>query len=223
MATDHSYVTRRIQFVLCVATFAAGVEVMAAENHAAAHAAAPHAAVPHAAAPAAHAPMGAHPGPGGAHEAFHPGAGGPHDAFHRGAGPHEAFHHEGPHEAFRHDGGRHYAFHEHDVHRFRHDDLARWRGGRWNHTCFDGRCGWWWYASGQWYFYDSPVYPYPLAVSEVAYGEPVAVAPVAVAPVAVAPAPMQVAPGPKPRYYCDNPRGYYPAVQNCNTQFRPAF
>jgi hypothetical protein len=153
---------------------------------------APHVAAPamHAAGPVAHpglAAGGPHPGP----EGFHGGPGGPHP------------------------GGPHFAFHGRDVHHFGHEDLVRWRGGRWNRTCFDGRCGWWWFAGGQWYFYDTPVYPYPVVVSEVAYVEPGA--PVVVAPVA---APLNVAPPPRIYYYCDNPPGYYPAVSNCNTQFR---
>jgi len=112
----------------------------------------------------------------------------------------------------------HYAFRDHDVHRFGRDDLARWQGGRWNRTCYSGRCGWWWFASGQWYFYDQPVYPYPLVVSTVEYVEPVAVV---AAPMVVqaAPAPMMVAAPPKFWYYCDNPRGYYPSVGTCSTQF----
>jgi hypothetical protein len=191
MAVDHSHFIRGIKLFFYVVTFvAAGDAVMAAEHHSE-----PHPAVNHAAAPVSH-------GPGG----MHPGFGGPHDGFHGGVGPHDDI---------RRNGGPHDAFRGHDVHRFGHDDLMRWRGGRWNHTCFDGRCGWWWLAGGQWYFYDSPVYPYPLAVSQLAYAEPVAVA-----PVLVAPPPLHVAPPPRPRYYCDNPQGYYPAVQNCNTQFR---
>lgn len=131
------------------------------------------------------------------------------------------FHADAAHPAgFHADAARpHYAFHEHDVHRFSHDDLVRWRGGRWNRTCFGGRCGWWWFAGDQWYFYDTPVYPYPLVVSTVAYVEPVAVA--SPAPVvAVAPPPMAVAAPPKIWYYCDNPAGYYPTIPTCNTQFR---
>jgi len=110
-------------------------------------------------------------------------------------------------------------FHEHDVHRFGPEEMARWRGGSWRNSCFGGRCGWWWFAGGQWYFYDHPVYPYPLVVSEFAYVEPVPVAP---APVYVAPAPVAVAPPPQPPvyYYCDNPPGYYPSVPTCPTHFR---
>ena len=31
----------------------------------------------------------------------------------------------------------------------------------------DGRFGWWWDVDGAWYFYEQPVYPYPVDVSEV--------------------------------------------------------
>jgi len=115
----------------------------------------------------------------------------------------------------------HYTFRDHDVRHFNHDDLVRWRGGRWRNTCFNGRCGNWWFAGDQWYFYAQPVYPYPVVVSDVTYVEPVVVAapaPVVVVPAPVA-APLHLAPPPKFWYYCDNPRGYYPAVATCNTQF----
>ena len=71
----------------------------------------------------------------------------------------------------------HFVFHERDVRRFRHEDMERWRNGRWSQTCYFGRCGWWWFAGGMWYFYDRPVYPYPLVVAEVTYLEPMPVAP----------------------------------------------
>ena len=132
-----------------------------------------------------------------------------------------------------HDRGRapgHYAYRYHDVHRFNHNELILWQGGRWNNTCFAGRCGWWWLSAGQWYFYTQPVYPYPLVVSGIGYPEPVVVAPapvvIAPAPVVTVPAPVVVQPAlkadppPKFWYYCDNPKGYFPQVQNCATQFR---
>ena len=122
-------------------------------------------------------------------------------------------------------------FHERDVRRFDAIELGHWRGGQWRNSCFGGRCGWWWFAGGQWYFYERPVYPYPLVVSEVTFVEPVP------APVYVAPAPpVYVAPPPPPPpvrpasaplpappqmyYYCDNPPGYYPTVPSCPTGFR---
>jgi hypothetical protein len=112
-----------------------------------------------------------------------------------------------------------------DVHRFNRDELVLWRGGRWNNTCYAGRCGWWWFAAGQWYFYDRPIYPYPLAVAEVVYAEPMVAVPMMPPPQvtyvpAPVPPPMPVQAPPKFLYYCDNPAGYFPAVQTCSTQFR---
>jgi hypothetical protein len=110
-------------------------------------------------------------------------------------------------------GHDHYAFRGHDVHHFDHDDMMRWRGGHWNNTCFAGRCGWWWLAGGTWYYYDQPVYPYPLVVPGTTYVEPEPME-------SDAPAPLAVAPPPKFRYYCSNPPGYYPQVPNCNGQYQ---
>jgi hypothetical protein len=124
-----------------------------------------------------------------------------------------------------------HVFREHDVHRFNAEELGRWRGGQWKNSCFGGRCGWWWFAEGQWFFYDRPVYPYPLVVSDAIYVEPVPAAVIGAPPPAVyvAPPPAAYAPPPQPvappgapqvYYYCDNPPGYYPTVPSCPTQFR---
>ena len=126
----------------------------------------------------------------------------------------------------RREGGQpRHQFQARDVRRFHRDELALWRGGRWNNTCYGGRCGWWWFAAGQWYFYDRPMYPYPLAVAEVVYIEPMVALPLAPPPqVTYLPAPvtppMPVQPAPKFFYYCDSPAGFFPAVQTCSTQFR---
>lgn len=121
-----------------------------------------------------------------------------------------------------------YAFRGHDVRRFRRDDRVRWRGGHWRNSCFGGRCGWWWLAGGQWYFYDRPVYPYPVVVSGIGFAEPMVMAPppivITAPPPVMMPAPIHSAPriAPAPQFwcYCDNPAGYFPTVQTCNTQFR---
>jgi hypothetical protein len=136
--------------------------------------------------------------------------------------------HEGARE--HHEAARvrdHHIFAVRDVHRFNHAELKLWRGGRWNKSCFLGRCGWWWFAEGQWYFYDRPVYPYPLIVSEVAYLEPLVETPMIAAPQApvmlAPPAPVVVAPpmpapapaAPQTWYYCASAKNYYPYVPNC--------
>ncbi len=110
-------------------------------------------------------------------------------------------------------------FREHDVHRFGREDLDFWRAGGWRHERRDGRFGWWWVVGGTWYFYERPVYPYPLVVSEVAIPPTVVVAPPP--PVVVQPPPQMVSPPPGMWYYCDNPRGYYPYVASCSVPFRP--
>jgi hypothetical protein len=128
-----------------------------------------------------------------------------------------------PGEEHREIAHERHEFHEHDVHRFNHEELALWRGGGWHQEWHNGRFGWWWLAGGVWYFYERPVYPYPLVIAETTYVEPV-VAPPVVVPAMPAPAPAAVAPaGPPPQqfwYYCDNPPGYYPYVATCNTNYR---
>ncbi len=114
----------------------------------------------------------------------------------------------------------HHEFHEHDVHRFNHEELGRWRGGRWNNSCYRGRCGWWWFAGGMWYFYDRPIYPYPLEVSVVTYLEPVEAAPVVAVPampvVQPAAAPVVAAqPQAQVWYFCAAANAYYPYVSSC--------
>lgn len=127
----------------------------------------------------------------------------------------------------RENGYERYVFRSHDTRHFQHNDLIRWRGGRWNNSCFNSRCGWWWLAAGQWYFYERPTYPYPLVVSNIEFAEPTYVVPSYPEPAhtPVAPTPVIVpardpAPGPQFWYYCDNPQGYFPSVQTCAIPFR---
>ncbi|SEH38975.1 hypothetical protein [Magnetospirillum fulvum] len=140
-------------------------------------------------------------------------------------------------------------FRDHDVRRFDHRHHEMWRGGEWRHGAHFGRRGWWWVTGGAWYYYDAPVYPYPMIVSEYAVPAappgyvpqpppvviqqppPVVVQqpPVVVQPpptVLVQPAPVPAPPPPPQQqqqvwYYCDNPAGYYPYVPSCASQFRP--
>ena len=94
-----------------------------------------------------------------------------------------------------------------EIHRFHEHDLGVWRGGRWHHGRHDGRLGWWWIAAGIWYFYPSPVYPYPDP-----YTPPVVVAPQTTAP---------AQPSTQFWYYCDSAKGYYPYVPSCPEAWRP--
>ncbi|NIF86621.1 hypothetical protein F3J24_24430 [Comamonas sp. Tr-654] len=112
--------------------------------------------------------------------------------------------------AYRMDSGRWAYRPGYDVHGFSRPDLARWSGGRWDQTCWGGRCGWWWATGGLLYFYATPVYPYPLVVSPITYGAPI------YDPAYTTGLTDQV-PQSTFSYYCDNPQGYYPTVPHCNT------
>ena len=84
-----------------------------------------------------------------------------------------------------------------DIRHFRDHDFARWRTGHWYHGRYGGRLGWWWLVGGAYYWYPSPIYPYPDP-----YTPPVVV--------------TQPAPAPQPMwYYCDSARAYYPYVAEC--------
>lgn len=109
----------------------------------------------------------------------------------------------------RHGGERHVEEHHGeearwhgDIHHFHEHDFDRWRGGSWYHGFHEGRGGWWWIIGDSWYFYPAPVYPYPDPyIPPTVTAEPVPVSPVGVAPAYV--------------YYCHNPIGYYPYVEQC--------
>ena len=63
----------------------------------------------------------------------------------------------------------HHAHQRFDPHHFDH---RLWALGRaYPHGCRWGRCGYWWWADGNWYFYDHPLSGPPEAVSEIAYDE----------------------------------------------------
>ncbi len=149
-------------------------------------------------------------------------------------GHHHDSHGGGHHDGGHHGGGpggqpHHFAG---DYHHFGPGDRALWAGGGWRHEYHDGRWGWWWFVDGLWYWYDQPVYPYPLVVSPVIYAPPVAVVYDAPPPVVYAPPPepvvVQAPPEPEPavpaaapprfRYFCPD-HGYYPQVQTCPTDF----
>lgn len=37
-----------------------------------------------------------------------------------------------------------------------------WHEGHWSHTYYHGHYAWWWVNGGNYYFYNGPVYPYPV-------------------------------------------------------------
>ncbi len=124
----------------------------------------------------------------------------------------------------------HHEFHEHDVRRFAPHELELWRTGIWRQEWHDGRFGWWWAVGGVWYFYERPVYPYPMVVANVMYVQPVVAPPQGYSPPpgylspAVSPQGTTVVPpqnGPAPTwFYCDSAKGYYPNVQQCPEPWR---
>lgn len=74
-----------------------------------------------------------------------------------------------------------------------------WHGGYWSRGWHGSRYGWWWVVGPGWYYYDTPIYPYPATINTTV---------VAQAPV-TGPAPAQS------WYWCANPAGYYPYVSEC--------
>ena len=105
-----------------------------------------------------------------------------HSSMGHGAGPPPAAH-----------GGGHFA--AGPVVHFGPHDMATWRSGYWWHGWRGGRVGWWWFAGGFWYWYPTPIYPYPTYVpGDFVGGYP--------------------APG-TAWWWCDSPQGYYPYVQGC--------
>jgi hypothetical protein len=82
-----------------------------------------------------------------------------------------------------------------------HGNVGEWHGGRWYQGWHGNRYGWWWAVPGyDWYAYDEPAYPYPAYPYTGYPGAPVA---------------------PYYWYYCQNPVGYYPYVQQCAGPWQP--
>jgi hypothetical protein len=83
-------------------------------------------------------------------------------------------------------------------------ERARWRVGRWWHGRRHGRVGWWWLTGGIWYWYPERVGVYPSEISTTAV--------------------YDYAPEGRSDdswYYCNDPQGYYPYVQSCNSDWKP--
>lgn len=113
-----------------------------------------------------------------------------------------------------------FRFSSHDYRHFNRWEQSRWRHGHWHHGYHHGRYGWWWYLNGGWFFYANPIYPYPLYLSDDAYyddyyydgggdnynddyddysGQPASDG---------------------YWYYCRDPRGYYPDVRTCRSDWQ---
>ena len=127
------------------------------------------------------------------HSSFHAHAA-PHGAPPSGSAPHWSGYH-GPHVTFTaHASFSHFTPAQH----------AAWVGGHWNHSWHNGHFGWLWFAGGLWYFYDAPIYPYPLYVSDEYIDDY-----------------SGDNGGGQYWYYCQNPAGYYPYVQQCSMPWQP--
>jgi len=93
-----------------------------------------------------------------------------------------------------------------------------WTGGRWVHGWHGPRYGWWWTVGNSWYLYPRPVYPYP------AYGPPVVGEDYYGSPrdsgqdyaQGYARGPDGNPQRPEYWYFCQNPEGYYPYIQDCD-------
>lgn len=92
------------------------------------------------------------------------------------------------------------SFHGHAFTEFTPQERESWTRGSWRHTSHNGHLGWWWYTGGFWFFYPEPIYPYPTYIGSEDYYEE------------------------SEDYYwywCDDPEGYYPYVQECNDEWEP--
>lgn len=116
------------------------------------------------------------------------------------------------HEGYEHrgEGERHVEYHGR-IERFHEHDWGVWRGGHWSREMHEGRYGWWWVVGGLWYFYPSPVYPWPDP-----YVPPVVTLP----PPQVQPASPPPPPQPQVWYFCTSTNSYYPYTPSCPEGWR---
>jgi len=98
-----------------------------------------------------------------------------------------------------------------------------WTGGRWTYGWHGPRYGWWWTVGNAWYLYPRPIYPYPTDLPPVAYDD------YGSGDYGSRYQPDYRQSGSTQQqqqleeraqlfqywYYCDNPRGYYPYLQDC--------
>ena len=131
-----------------------------------------------------------------------------HEAGHHEAGHHEVEYWDRPHMEVQHRPEVYHFNRERDYHHWNEREQKIWRSGVWQHEEYNGMSGWWWITGGARYFYERPIYPYPVEVPEVTYEIPVDAEP--------QPEYVQLPQyDPNYWYYCENPRGYYPYVSEC--------
>lgn len=96
-------------------------------------------------------------------------------------------------------------FNGHRYSGFTGADRDAWHGGGWRHESHNGHLGWWWVVGDLWYFYPAPIFPYPTYVGPDYYYDYYD----------YYDAPRNYL------YYCEDPAGYYPDVQQCNVDWEP--
>lgn len=111
-------------------------------------------------------------------------------------------------ERYERDGHIYWRFNIHLFHRY---DLDAWRGGYWHRGWYNDRWGWWWIVGGIWYYYPTPIYPYP---NPYVPGSVVVINNQSDTPAPPSQAPAQF------WYYCSSPQGYYPYVPECSSGWR---
>ncbi len=83
-----------------------------------------------------------------------------------------------------------------------------WKIGHWQQGWHRGRYGWWWRTRHRWFFYLTPIRPYPPY-----YGSgPI---PLTGGPAVGSPFLMEPPPPTQLRWYCLSPPGFYPFVTSC--------
>lgn len=70
-----------------------------------------------------------------------------------------------------------------------------WYGGHWYHGYVGPTFGWWWGVGGAWYYYSTPVYPYPVSQ------------------------PVEAQESAPTHYFCRAANQYYPQVRSCAEQW----
>jgi len=97
------------------------------------------------------------------------------------------------------------AFNQHGFSRFTPGERNLWEHGAWRHENHNGYLGWWWVVGDNWFFYPGPIFPYPLYVGPDYYYDY-----------------YNYYPSPENYwYYCEDPPGYYPNVQECSGPWEP--
>jgi hypothetical protein len=101
-------------------------------------------------------------------------------------------------------GAVHGTFHGKDFNHFTSQERDHWQhDGHWRHSWHNGHFGWWWFLDDFWFFYPEVIYPYPTYVGTDYYYDD------------------NDYDSDYSWYWCDDPEGYYPYVQECYDEWQP--